>query len=320
MITTRFERKSLFLAVLAGLLLASVPAVAAPAAQTGDEPTASPNAQQPTPQPVAKAGLQARESAKVRKKGSWSVGIFNPLEWSLSDTVAVRAHPWPVLRPVTIDVRVAHMRGAWSVTGEYGLALPGLGNYGAMPLGVKGDLVPSCKVAAHDPSKESNCHAPGFGIVPRVALVASTGTQHVLTTRLDFAIRAPIGREGQPLDALPNLDLAWAAAQNGWRARLGGRYDMAISKRLRWASEGNIFLIKPQAAQGTGTARSPLTLSMWTGVDIAVGSDSRFTIGAIYYNSDQRRTEMVDKGDYSVREPVRSHDIYPTIDFIWSGG
>ena len=60
MITTRFERKSLFLAVLAGLLLASVPAVAAPAAQTGDEPTASPNAQQPTPQPVAKAGLQSK--------------------------------------------------------------------------------------------------------------------------------------------------------------------------------------------------------------------------------------------------------------------
>ena len=274
-----------------------------------------------TAEPASKASaLQPRESAAVGAKGSWSVGIFNPIEYSVSDKLAIRAHPWPVLRPVSVDVRMAHVTGAWQITGEYGLELPGLGNFGAMPLGIKGDLVPACKVAAHDPSKADQCRAPGFTIAPRVGLRASTGAQHVFTGRFDVAVGIPLGEKGQPLDALPNLDLAWAASNNGWRLALGGRYDRALTSGVRWASELNLFMVAPEEAQGTGTARSPLTASAWTGIDIAVGAKSRFTIGVVYYNSDQRRTEMVAVGDYSVREPIRSHDFFPTIDFIWGGG
>ena len=268
---------------------------------------------------AAESGLSARESAAIGKKGSWSVGVFNPVEYSLSDTMAIRAYPFPVLRPASVDLRVSHLTGSWSVTGEYGLGLPGLGYFGALPLGVKGDLLPSCKVTAHDSSQASMCQAPDFGLILKAGAVASMGETDVLTARLDLAVGVPFGEAPQPLDAWPNLDLAWAAATHGFVTRLGGRYDKQLSASIRWASELNLFMVKPEDEGASARARSPLTASLWTGVDIGVGASSRFTIGVIYFNSDQRRTEMVDQGGYSTREPVRSHDIFPTIDFIWAG-
>lgn len=269
--------------------------------------------------PALGAPLAPRESTAVGNSGSWSVGVFNPIEYSLSDTMAIRTHVWPVLRPVSVDLRIAHLKGDWSMTGEYGLELLGLGNFGAMPLGIKGDLLPSCRVSAHDPSQASSCQAPGFTVAPRASVVVSMGKEHVLTGRFDVAAGIALGEAAKPLDAWPNLDLAWAAGTNGWRTRLGGRYDRLLTPSIRWASEANLYMVAPQSAEGTGTARSPLTLSVWTGVDIGVGASSRFTIGAIYYNSDQRKTEMLDQGGYSTRESVRSHDVFPTIDFIWAG-
>ncbi len=296
-------------------LLVPVLACAQPSAVDGPSPATADSA----PAQTSDATLAARESAAIGTAGSWSVGVFNPVQWAISDKLAIRVHPWPVLRPVQLDVRVAHMTGAWSITGEYGLELQGLGNFGAMPLGVKGDLVPSCKVAAYEPDRANSCKAPGFSLAPRAAIVASTGRSDVLTVRADFAVGIALGEKGQPLDALPNLDLAWAAVHNGWRGRLGARYDLALTTRIRWASEANAWMVAPETAQGTATARSPLTLSAWTGFDFAVGDASRFTIGVIYYNSDQRRTEMVSKGSYWVREALRNHDLFPTIDFIWAG-
>lgn len=319
--------KAHVLAVFAALRLAAVPFAALcscvavttsfSAAVAAQEVAAQETPTQEAPGATDDRKLAPRETAALAKKGTWSVGIFNPVEYALSDTMAIRAYPFPVLRPVTLDVRVGHMTGKWTVTGEYGLELAGLGNFGAMPLGIKGDLVPSCKVAAHGPDTETSCQAPGFTVAPRAGIVASMGEDHVFTGRLDVAVGIPLGEPGQPLDAFPNLDLAWAASNNGWRARVGGRYDRLVTNSIRWASELNVFMVAPQSAEGSATARSPLTLSAWTGIDIGVGDSSRFTIGVIYYNSDQRRTEMVDQGGYSTREPVRSHDLYPTIDFIF---
>ncbi len=260
--------------------------------------------------------LPARDSAAVQPKGAWSVGVFNPFELSLSDTVAIRTSPLPVARPPVIDVRVAHLVGDWRLTGEYGLGLPGLAMFMAIPLGVKGDLVPSCKVAAHDGAQDKWCLAPGFTVVPRVALVASTGKRHVTTARLDFAYGLALsGDLGQPLDAMPPLDLAWAAAINGWHGRAGLRYDRSFTDCIRLSAEANLHLVAATPAP----VRSPWTVSAHAGADFAVGARSRVTIGVFWYNSDQRATELQPKDGFVERVGVRSNDFYPTIDFIWAG-
>jgi len=262
------------------------------------------------------APLRARDTADVLNKGSWSVGVFNPVEYSLSDTFALRGNIWPVGRYPVVDVRHALLKGSWRVSGEYGLGLPGLALGGATPLGVKGDMFPACKVAAHDASQDKWCLAPGFTVVPRLGVVASTGDKHVTTARLDVQYGLALsGDRGQPLDAFPPLDLAWASATNGWKVRVGGRYDRAITDRIRATGEANFHL----AAATPAPERSPWTLSAHLGADIGVGSHSRFTIGVMWFNSDQRATELIDKGGYVVREAVRSNDFYPTIDFIWAG-
>jgi len=256
----------------------------------------------------------ARDTADVRKSGSWSIGVFNPIEYSLSDSMAIRTNILPIARPPVVDLRWAHVTGDWRVTGEYGVALPALSLFSAIPLGVKGDLLPSCKVAGHDSSKSDSCQTSGPIIVPRIGLVVSTGKQHVTTLRIDAAYGVLLsGDRGKPLDAFPPLDLAWAAAFNGWHVRAGGRYDRLVTDSIRVSGELNLHMVGATPAP----ERSPWTLSAHIGADFAVGESSRFTIGVMYFNSDQRATELVEKDGYVVRESIRSNDFYPTIDFIW---
>lgn len=260
--------------------------------------------------------LRARDTAEVRGAGEWSVGIFNPLTVGLGRGVELQSHPLLLAGSPNAIVRVAHRVDpeGWSVAGEYGLSLPTPAFRLAKPLGVSGDLVPSCKVTAHDASLASWCEQPGWILVPRAGLVASYGRERAFTGRVDVAVGVPIaGNPGRPLDAIPALDLLFAPAMNGWRAHVGGRYDVPLVDRLRLDGELNAYLV------GASGDRSPLTVSAHLGLDLAVGSASRFTLGVMYWNSDQRAVRVETGPDgYAFTRRVRSNDFLPTIDFIWS--
>ena len=63
----------------------------------------------------------------------------------------------------------------------------------------------------------------------------------------------------------------------------------------------------------------PWLLSLYLGIDIHLTQNLLMTAGSIYFNHDQGAFQFVDIGDGYVRkESVRSHDIYPTFDIIWT--
>ena len=65
--------------------------------------------------------------------------------------------------------------------------------------------------------------------------------------------------------------------------------------------------------------RSPWVFSVYGGFDVLMTSRLRGTLGAMYWNHDQRAMELrTDAEGFSRKEMVRSHDVYPTLDLIWS--
>jgi hypothetical protein len=261
-------------------------------------------------------GLAARDTARVRGAGEWSVGVFNPLTVGLGHGVELRTHPLLLAGSPNAVVRVAHVASEtrWSITGEYGLSFPSPSFRLAKPLGLAGDLVPACKVAADHPDLSDWCQKPGWVLVPRAGVVASRGLENVMTAMADVAVGVPLGgNRGRPLDAIPALDLLFAPAMNGWRAHAGVRYDQRLASWLRFDAELHAYVV------GASGDRSPFTLSAHLGFDVAVGSASRFTLGCMYWNSDQRAIEVVTgPSGFATVGRVRSNDFLPTIDFVWS--
>ena len=262
-------------------------------------------------------GLEARDTADVHRPGTWSVGLFNPLVYGWKKGVEVETHPLLNLfgSPNAV-LRVRHGdAGAWRLTGEYGLSLPTPAFKLAKPFGLSGDLFPSCKVTADDASLSKWCQTPGWILVPRLGLLASNALDETVTTlRADLAVGVPLGGErGRPLDAWAPVDLRFAPALNGWRAHVGGRVDRALTHRLSVDGELHGYVV------GASGNRNPLTLAAHAGLDVAVGAASRFTLGVMYFNSDQRAVRIVKDADgFSTVRNVRTNEFWPTIDFIWS--
>lgn len=270
--------------------------------------------------------LRARDTAEVRAKGSWSMGVFNSLIYAPRDGFEIDVNPLIFLVAPNVIARVAHVpggAGAWRVTGEYGLSVPSGGFHLTKPFGLQGDLVPSCKVSADNPGLIGWCQAPGWAIVPRAGLVVSKGNgdetkpdRNVFTAKADLAVGIVVaGERGTPLDAIPPIDLWTAPVYNKYRARIGVAYDLAATDWLRTRLEANLYRV----GDAPDVLRSPYTFAAHLGLDLAVGSASRFTLGAMYWNSDQHAialgTNAAGKVDYV---GVRSNDFFPTIDFIWS--
>ena len=271
----------------------------------------------------------ARDTADVGNAGSYSVGIFNPLRVAVNDRLELAAHPLVFFVAPHLDVRFAVIKSATDpadpgappsgvrLTYEMGLAMPTWG----LRL-MKGYLFPSWALSAND---------IGYMLIPRFALVLSGDvfTHDVYTLRADAAVRWPLGpNSAAPLDSpIAPLDLLLAAPLTGFCGRLGGAYDHAFGDVLRLRGEVNLYLTgSPVLLNVSGVsvgrvgATSPIVFTAHLGLDIAVFKQSRITIGALYANFDQGRTEVVTGSDgFSRRERVRSHNILPTLDFIWAG-
>lgn len=275
--------------------------------------------------PVEDPGLYARESADVRGSGNWSVGIFNPLRYGVTETIEIEAHPLVFFSAPHATARVRHLdggKGGWRLTGEYGAGLTVMAWSMAAPLGVAGDLVPSCKVT-ESAGKESNCDQPGKVLVPSLGLAVSKGMLDAagaegstVTLRMDIAKGFAVsGKTVLPLAAWAPADVQMAPWLGQMRSRFRAGYDRAMTSNLRVRTEAGLYHV----TQADDDDRSPWAGSLHAGLDYRVGNSSRFTVGAIYWNSDMHEIVTSEgAGGFAKVERVRSHEVWPTIDFIWS--
>jgi hypothetical protein len=273
----------------------------------------------------------ARDTADVGDKGSWSVGIFNPLRIAVHDRIELEAAPLVFFIAPNLNVRYAILKDAkpdpaaapaevkpgLRLTGEFGLSLPTF----AMRL-LKGWTFPSWSTSDNN---------VGWMLVPRFGLLLSgtVFTHDVWTARADLAVRVPMGaNSAAPLNSfVAPLDILLAAPLTGLCSRVGGAYDHAFGDRLRLRGEFNVYVTAGQgnlvvsgADVGPLAPISPVILSAHVGLDIAVFKQSRVTVGALWANYDTGQTVVVTDADgFSRRSAVRSNNFLPTIDYIWAG-
>lgn len=269
--------------------------------------------------------LPARETADVLSQGQYAVGVFNPLRIG---TVAgeVELHPLVALVAPHVTVRSplrsAEKPGDWRWSLVTGLSLPTGAWRLPKPLGLAGDLVPSCKVVGDDPARGGSCDRPGWLLAGKLGLVASKGfvdaagqERGVLTLRMEAAGAWTIfGEEARPLHAWAPVEVQLAPQIGQSRSQVRVAYDHAVADFLRLRAElGGYLLSRP-----IDDLTSPWVASAYLGADLRTSQRTRLTLGAMYWNSD-RHQRVVSKGSdgYAQVEYVRSHEVWPTVDFLW---
>ncbi len=248
---------------------------------------------------LATTALPPRETADVLAPGKWSVGVLDPLRIGATKDVEIVTHPIiSLLLSPNVEARVAFRTGRLRVTGEYGLSVPTV----AMRL-TSGYLFPTW---------DKSDNRVGWFVVPSVGVAASYGS---FTGRLDSAIGIPIGRnDATPLDTWAPIELIFAPALTGYRHHLGFIFDHPLTEwlRIRGALDG--WMIGP-----FDPPKSQLIFAASAGLDFRLSQRFRLALGAVVYDSDQRRT-VVERGDDGrwQRNKVRSIDVYPTFDVIFA--
>jgi hypothetical protein len=220
-----------------------------------------------------------------------SVGVFAPLTYAFSEHIELRAHPILFLVAPNVVARVTHaVLNGLRITGEYGVSIP------TVPMRLaRGYLFPS------------DADIPWM-VVPSAGVIASGGVPlgDVWTASADVAYRVRLGPSSlTPTNAPAPLEMALAPGAGGYRVRAGGAYDAAVGERWRLRGYGDVFL-------WPGGVLSPVAFRLGAAADLAVGAKNRFTFGAVYWNSDTGRVDLASG------QRLRSHDILPTVDFIWA--
>jgi hypothetical protein len=243
--------------------------------------------------------LAARDTADVLAPGKWSVGVVDPLRLGVRENVEIVTHPIvSLLLSPNVQARVALRTGTLRVTGEYGVSVPTV----AMRL-TSGYLLPSW---------EKSDNRVGWFVVPSVGLAVSYAS---FTARLDSAIGVPLGRnDATPLDTWAPIELIFAPALNGYRHHVGALFDHPLTTWLRVRGALDAWMIGP-----SDPPKSQLMFAVSAGVDARLSQRWRLALGAIAYESDQRRT-VVERGADGrwQRNKVRSIDVYPTFDLIFA--
>ena len=250
---------------------------------------------------VARA-LPARSTADVLEPGRWSVGALDPLRVGVARDVELVTHPLLdlALSP-NVEARVAlARRGSLRVSGEYGLSVPTV----AMRL-TQGYLFPSWKT--------SDARV-GWFVVPSVGLVASYGERTVWTGRLEVATGLSVGRnDAKPLDAWAPLDLLLAPPLTGYRSHLVFGVDHPLLPWLLGRVSLDGWLIGP-----SDPPRSQLLFGGSAAFDVKTSQRTTLTLGAVVYDYDQHRTEVVRGADGRwLRQRVRNVDVWPMVDFVY---
>ncbi len=271
------------------------------------------------------AALQPRETAQALAPGAWQVGVFNPLRVGLR-WFELEIHPLAALVAPHADIKVPIAGDgpeAWQWTAVLGLAVPTPATRMAKPFGFSGDLVPSCKVTAFDPAMAKWCQRPGWMAVPKLGLIGSRQFGHdgkdgfsALTLRAEVAKGIAFsGQAARPLDAWAPVDLQFAPYVGATRGQLRVSYDQLVTTWLRVRGElGGYY-----TSRADDDPLSIWTGSAYLGVDVATGAHTRLTLGAMVYNLDRHQRKVTtDAEGFAQVDYVRSHEVWPTVDFIWS--
>ena len=283
------------------LLLASAAIAAEPEASPATAPAVAPAAEvapaaAPAPSPAeVKAPLPARNTADVGKKGSYSIGVFNPLTVALVDGLELQTQPLLFFISPNVLFRVDHGKvGDLRIAGEYGVYCP----TPAMKL-AQGWLFPTW-------GKSGN--QVGWFLVPSVGIVGTVGEQKgsTFTLAMDLTVGIPLTRnDTTSIVGIAPLDDLFAPVTTGYRYRATATYDLSLLTWLRARAYLGLSL--------HGNNPSPITMTGGGSLDFAVGKYSRFTLGFMWWNAD---TQAMDQKTHA---HVRSNDVFPTIDFIWAG-
>jgi hypothetical protein len=246
--------------------------------------------------------LPARSTADTLAPGRWSVGALDPLRLGVTHELELVTHPvLDLLLSPNLEARVAFVRrGPLRVTGEYGVSVP---TY-AMRL-TQGYLFPAWKT--------SDARVGRF-VVPSTGLAVSYGERTVWTGRMEVAAGIEIGRnDAKPLDTWAPLELLLAPPLTGQRSHLMLGVDHPILPWLRGRLSLDGWRIGPSEPP-----RSPLLFGGSAALDVQTSQRTMLTLGAVVYDYDQRRTEIVRGADGRwTRERVRSVDVWPMIDFVY---
>lgn len=243
-------------------------------------------------EPAVAQRLAARESAALLPKGSYSVGIFAPLEYVVAEGVELQTFPLVFFISPNLAAKVRHFEsGAWTISGQYALSVP----TPAMLLS-RGYLFPTRGTEI------------GWYLVPRAGLLVSHGQpeRNILTLAAEFAVGVPLSSsEVTPMGAPAPLDMLFAPVTAGWRGRLGFIEDLSWTEALRTRIYGDLYLHRADP--------SAFTLRAGVAADLRVGKSSRISAGVVWWNSRQGAL------DPATGLPVRSNDLYPTVDLIIAG-
>jgi hypothetical protein len=243
--------------------------------------------------------LRARDTADVGMKGDWSIGIFDPLKIAVHDGIELKGPSLLFLIEPNLTVRVAHFDlFGFRFAGEYGVSTPSP----LMNL-LQGYVTPTYAKGGGK---------VGWFLVPSVGLVATRGNRasRTLTFSADVAVGIPLTRDTTtaPNGVAPYDDLL-SPIYGRVRVRLQASYDAGLC--LDWL-RGRIWT----AVSLHGTtydSPSPIAINAGLNFDVAVGKQSRVTLGVMWWNADTQEMDM------KTHAHVRSNDFFPTIDFIWAG-
>lgn len=246
--------------------------------------------------------LPARSTADVLEPGHWSVGVFDPFRIGVSKDVELVTHPiLDALLSPNLEARVLLSRqGTLRVTGEYGFSVPTV----AMRL-TQGYLFPTWKTSDN---------RVGWFFVPSFGLAVSQGERTVWTGRLETTVGIPIGRnDAKPLDAWAPLDLLLAPPLTGYRSHLMAAIDHPLLPWMRGRLSLDGWLIGP-----SDPGRSQVLFGGSAALDLRTSQRSTLTLGAVLYDYDQHREEVVrgDDGRWQ-RKRVRNVDVWPMVDFVY---
>jgi len=268
--------------------------------------------------------LPARETADVLPPKSFEIGVFSPARIGLPH-VELEVHPLAALVAPHVDARfwlrrpasLGDVRFSWVL----GLAVPTPALRLAKPLGLAGDLVPSCKVAAVEPNAARWCQESGWVVAPKLALwmskgVVRGGEERGVFTMLAEATKGLVvaGEAARPLDAWAPVTTQLAPYLGGFRADLRARYDHAVLDGLRLRGElGATWIGRP-----ADDPLSPLFLMAYVGADVRTSPHTRVTAGVVAWNADKHERVVVTNADgFAEVSYVRSYELWPAVDFVW---